>query len=120
MPRIPRPPYGEPPKVVAVSPSASENIKISILEDRLRDQLVPKDTTILELLENLSENEYLYIYNENTKELKKVSASNFASISEDVVNIADKVQNLDSKYDDLTRAINSLVVCGVDLDSLND
>jgi hypothetical protein len=53
----------------------AENIKLRILETRLRNDLAPSDVDSLEELKALPENAYLYVYSDG--QLQKMSATEF-------------------------------------------
>jgi hypothetical protein len=55
--------------------NTNENIKLRILEQRLREDLAPKDLETLEELSRLPEDAYLYVFADGR--LQKTSASEF-------------------------------------------
>lgn len=55
--------------------NATENLKLRILEQKLRNDLAPRDLEILEELVRLPEDAYLYVYANGV--LQRTSANEF-------------------------------------------
>ena len=72
MPRMPYPHCDQSCQNKNVS-NASDNIKLKILEDKLRNDLVPQDLTTLPDISSVSESEYLYVYDSEQQQPKKIS-----------------------------------------------
>ena len=82
MPRMPKPqcecdPHGH-------GASTSENIKLKVLEDRLKAELAPRDLSVLKELLDLHDGDYVYVYDTTeidvTKRLKRILMSKVRSI----------------------------------------
>jgi hypothetical protein len=67
-----------------IAPNASDNIKYKILEDKLRNDLVPRDASQLEDYTEIAASDYLYLYNTTTQELGRVQVAQIANFKEDL------------------------------------
>ena len=83
---MPRMPYSHCDHTCQTStaPNASDNIKYKILEDKLRNDLVPRDASQLEDYTEIAASDYLYLYNTKTQELGRVQVSQIANFKEDL------------------------------------
>jgi hypothetical protein len=73
MPRIPHTHCDQSCQTKTVS-NASDNIKLKILEDKLRNDLVEKDLTDLPEVSEVKSSDYLYLYDSEQEQAKKISA----------------------------------------------
>lgn len=74
MPRMPYPHCDHACQNKNVS-NASDNIKLKILEDKLRNDLVQKDLTDLPEVSEVKSSDYLYVYDSEQEQVKKISTS---------------------------------------------
>lgn len=74
MPRMPYPHCDQSCQNKPVS-NASDNIKLKILEDKLRNDLVQKDLTDLPEVSEVKSSDYLYVYDSEQEQAKKISAN---------------------------------------------
>lgn len=74
MPRMPYPHCDQSCQNKPVS-NASDNIKLKILEDKLRNDFVEKDLTNLPGVSEVKSSDYLYIYDSEQEQVKKISAN---------------------------------------------
>lgn len=74
MPRMPYPHCDQSCQNKSVS-NASDNIKLKILEDKLRNDFVEKDLTNLPEVSEVKSSDYLYVYDSEQEQVKKISAN---------------------------------------------
>jgi DNA-directed RNA polymerase subunit RPC12/RpoP len=81
--------------------NASDNIKLKILEDKLRNDLVQKDLTDLPEVSEIKSSDYLYVYDSEQEQVKKISANEILN-QVDLEDYAKKSDLFSGNYEDLS------------------